>query len=197
MKTVIKKSLVLVALFLATSVSYGNVISGNTNNGKNKLTNARFENVKKGSILSLKDMNGSVLYREIIQERGNYEKGFDLTSLTDGEYYFELNRDIEVTVVPFKVVATIVTFHKEAFINIYKPLVFVNNKNVYISKISLEDEVLHVNIFSNNSKLVYSDSVKLEGNILGKIYDFPTSLKGNYTIVMTTKERSFIERIKI
>lgn len=197
MKTAIKKSLVLVALFLATSISYGNVISGNTNNGKNKLTNARFENVKKGSILSIKDMNGSVLYREIIRERGNYGKGFDLTSLTDGEYYLELNRDIEVSVIPFKVVATIVTFKKEASINILKPLVFVNNKNVYISKISFEDEVLRVNIFSNNSKLVYSDSVKLDGNILGKIYEFPTSLKGNYTIVMTTKERSFIQRIKI
>ena len=197
MKTAIKKSLVLVALFLATTVSYGNEISGNTNDGKNALTNATFEDVKKGSILSIKDMNGMVLYRETNKKRDKYENGFDLTSLPDGDYYFELNKGIEITVVPFKVFETIVTFDKNTSSKIFKPIVFVNKKNVHISKISLEDEVLQLKIFSENSKLVYSRSIVIEGNVLGKIYDFPTSLKGNYIIAITTKEKSFIEKIKI
>ena len=39
MKTAIRKSLVLVALLVAVTVSYGNEISGNTNDGKSVRTN--------------------------------------------------------------------------------------------------------------------------------------------------------------
>jgi hypothetical protein len=182
MKTAIKKSLVLVALLLATRVSYGNEISGNTNDGKNTLTNVSFGTVKKGSTLSIKDMNGLVLYREIIRENGKYAKGFDLSLLSDGDYYFELNKDVEITVVSFKVFESIVTFDKNTSSKIFKPMVFVNKKNIHVSKISLEDEVLQVKLFSKNSKLIYSGSIVIEGNVIGKTYDLPTSLKGNYII---------------
>ena len=197
MKTAIKKSLLLVAIFLATSVSYGNEISSNRNNGKDELTNVTFEDVKRGSILSIKDMNGLVLYRETIEENGKYAKGFDLTSLPDGDYYFEMNKDVEISIIPFKVDSSVVTFDKTAETKIFKPVVFVNKKKVHISKISLESEVLRVKIFSENSKLVYSGSIKVKGDVFGKTYDFSTSLKGRYTIVITSKGRTFVEKIKI
>ena len=197
MKTAIRKSLVLVVLFLTTSVSYGNGISGNTNDGKGVTTNLIFINVNKGSLLLIKDNNGLILYKELIEQNGSYTKGFDLTTLPNGDYYFELNKDIEITVVPFKVFETIVTFDKNASSKIFEPVMFVNNKNIHISIISLEDDVLQVMIFSENSKLVYSGSFVIDGNVLGKTYDFPTALKGNYIIAITTKERSFIEKIKI
>ena len=197
MKTAIKKSLVLVAIFLATSVSYGNEITSNTNNVKDGLTNVTFKDVKKGSILFIKDMNGLVLYREIIKESGKYAKGFDLTSLPDGDYYFEMNKDVEISIIPFKVASSVGTLDKTTESNIFKPVVFVNNKKVHISKISLESEVLRVKIFSENSKLVYSGSIKIKGDVFGKTYDFSTSLKGRYTIVITSKGRTFVEKIKI
>ena len=197
MKTAIKKSLVLVALFLATAVSYGNEISSNAKNEKDALTNVAFEDVKKGSILSIKDMNGLILYKETIEESGTYTKGFDLTSLPDGNYYFEMNKDVEIRVVPFKVVSSVVTFDKTAETKIFKPVVFVNKKRVHISKISLEGEVLRVKIFSENSELVYSGSIAVKKDVLGKIYDFSTSLKGRYSIVITSKGRTFVENIEI
>ena len=197
MKTAIKKSLVLVALFLVTTVSYGNEIFDNTNNGKSVLTNLTLRNVKKGSTLSIKDMNGLILYKEKIKESGKYTKGFDLTSLPDGNYYFEMNKDVEIRVIPFKVASSVVTFDKTAETKIFKPVVFVNRKKVHISKNSLENEVLRVKIFSENSELVYSGSIVINKDTFGKIYDFSTSLKGQYTIVTTTKGRTFVEKIKI
>ena len=177
MKTAIRKSLVLVALLVAVTVSYGNKISSNTNNGKNALKNVTFKNVKKGSILSIKDMNGLVLYRVTIEKTGEYTKGFDLTSLPDGDYYFEMNKDVEISVIPFKVASSVVTFDKTAETKTFKPVVFVNKNKVHISKISLEGEVLRVKIFSESSELVYSGSIVIKRDVFGKIYDFTTSLK--------------------
>jgi len=198
MKTAIKKSLVLVALLAAVTVSYGNEISGNMNNGKGITTNVTFDNVKKGSILSIKDMNGLVLYKETIKKDGQYAKGFDLTSLPNGNYYFELNKDVEINVVPFKVDASVVTFDKAANERIFKPVAFKSKDNkVYVSKLSLEDEHLEVKILSEDNTVLYIETIEKNGIILGKVYDFSKSRSGNYTIVMKTKERRFVENIQI
>ncbi len=197
MKTAIKKSLVLVALFTAVTVSYGNEISGNTNKGKGITTNVTFNNVKKGSILSINDANGLTLYQESIKEDGKYAKGFDLTSLPNGNYYFELNKDVEIEVVPFTVTASLVTFDKMAEARIFKPVVYVKNKKVYISKMSLENEFLEIQILSESSEVLYAENIEKEGITFGKIYDFSTSEKGTYIIVMKTKERRFVKNIQI
>jgi len=197
MKTAIRKSLVLVAIILTVTVSYGNEISGNTNNGKSARTNVTFKNVKKGTVLSIKDENGLILFKESIQQNGNYSKGFDLTSLPDGDYYFELNKEVEIKVVPFKVTASVVEFNKTAEVNFFKPVVFVNGKNVHISKMAMANDAIEVQILSDNGDIVHTEKIEKEGHVLGKIYDFSTSEKGVYTIVMKTNGRWFVENIQI
>lgn len=193
-----RKSLVFVALLVAVTVSYGNEISGNTNSGKIVRTNVTFKNVKKGSVLSIKDRNGLVLYKEAIQLNGDYSKGFDLTSLPDGDYYFEMDRDIEVRVIPFKVLGSIVKFDKMTENKVFKPIVFVSSKkHVHVSKIAIQNKVLNIEIFADNGDLIHSEKVEKEGEILGKIYDFSTSEKGVYTIVMKTAGRRFVKNIQI
>ena len=198
MKTVIRKSLVLITLLLAVTVSYGNEISGNRNNEKNVATNVTFKDVKKGSVLSIKDTNGLTLYKEAIQVNGNYSKGFDLTSLPNGNYYFEMDKDVELKVIPFKVVASVVTFDKISEVKIFKPVVLVKNSTVYVSKMATsDDESLSVEIVSENGDSVYSSTIKKQGNSLGQIYDFSTSDKGSYSIIMKTEGRRFVENIQI
>jgi len=197
MKTAIRKSLVLVALLVTATVSYGNEISGNTNNGKSVITDVTFKNVKRGSVLTIKDMDGLTLYKEAIKSNGNYSKGFDLSSLPNGAYYFELNKEVVIDVVPFKVLNSEVVFDKAAEAKIYKPVVYVKDKKVYVSKLSLESEALEVKILSDDDQVLYSGKIEKEGNTLGKIYNFSTSENGNYTIVMKTKEKRFVENIQI
>ena len=43
------------------------------------------------STLSIVDMQGLALYKEAIEQNGFYSKGFDLTTLPKGDYFFELN----------------------------------------------------------------------------------------------------------
>jgi len=197
MKTAIKKSLVLVALFLATTVSYGNEISGNTNNGKSVITNLTFKNVTKGSVLLIKDNNGLTLYKELIEKNGTYTKGFDLTTLPNGDYYFELNKDVEITVVPFKVEGSVVTFDKTGEAKFFKPVVWLNNNKVSISKMVFEDEILEIEILSDSSERIILDTIKRKGNVLGKIYDFSTSEKGTYIVIVKSNGRRFVNHVQI
>ena len=199
MKTAIRKSLVLVALLVAVTVSYGNEISGNTNDGKSERTSVTFKNVKKGSVLSIKDTNGLVLYKEAIRENGNYSKGFDLTSLPDGDYYFEMNKEIVINVIPFSVKASIVTFDKTTEKKYFKPRVNIIGQRVYISKSSFDsNDEIEVRIYSEKDDLAYAGKItEKKGNTLGKIYDFSTSEKGVYTIVLKTNGRRFVENIQI
>jgi len=180
------------------SVSYGNEISGNTNKGKIVRTNVTFKDVKKGSILSIKDMNGLVLYKEAILLDGNYTKGFDLTSLPNGNYYFEMDKDVEVKIMPFKVLASVVTFDKSADVSIFKPVVFISNNNyVHVSQMAVNNEILSLEIFAENGDSIYSGRIIKEGDVLGKIYDFSTAAKGVYTFVMKTDGRRFVQNLKI
>ena len=199
MKTVIRKSLVLVTLLIAVTVSYGNEISGNMNKGKIVSTNVTFKDVKKGSILSIKDMNGLVLYKESIKLTGDYIKGFDLTSLPDGVYYFEMDTKMEIKKIPFKVITSVVILDKASETRVFKPVVFVNNtkKHVHVSKLAINNEVLNIEILAENGDVVYAEKIEKEGDVLGKIYDFSTSDKGVYTIVMKTEGIRFIKNLKI
>jgi len=199
MKTVIRKSLVLVVL-LATIVCYGNEISGNTNDGKSVKTSVTFKNVKNGSVLSIIDDNGLTLYKEVIKFNGEYTRGFDLTALPDGNYYFELNADTEIKVVPFKVTLSVVTFDKTSETIIIKPRVHVMNGKVFVSKLALCDlgREMEIKIYAENAELAYTGKIaRNKENYVGKIYDFSTSEKGKYTIVINTEGRRFVKHIQI
>lgn len=196
MKTAIRKSLVLVVL-LATMVSYGNEISGNTNDGKSVKTSVTFKNVRKGSVLSIKDNNGLTLYKEFIKINGDYAKRFDLTALPDGDYYFELNKDVQIEVIPFKVDSTIVTFDKASKTRIFKPVVWLKNKKVYVSRMAFAEESIEVEILFESNERVLIEKIKKKGELLGKIYDFSTSEKGTYTIITKSNGRRFVNYVQI
>ena len=197
MKTAIKKSLVLVALIFATTVSYGNEISTNTNDGKGVKTSLTFNYVTKGSLLLIKDSNGLTLYKELIEKNGTYTKGFDLTSLPDGNYYFELSKDVEIRMIPFKIEKTVVTFDKVKEVIYFKPVVWLNKGRVFVSKMTFEDEILEIEILSSTDESILHDKIKRKGNTLGKIYDFSTSEKGTYTIITKSNGRRFVNHVNI
>ena len=88
-----KKGILMVTLF-ATLLSFANDASFYTISTDAKRTALTLRDVKEGNLLSIKDNNGVVLYKESIQKTGIYTKGFDLTSLPDGMYVFELDKDL-------------------------------------------------------------------------------------------------------
>ena len=73
---------------MATVMGYASEISL-TNYGSNLRSAALIiENVKEGNLLFIKDVYGSILYKEVIEQTGLYYKGFDLTALPNCIRFF-------------------------------------------------------------------------------------------------------------
>ena len=185
----------MVTMF-ATLLSFANEVSFFTvkNDAKRTLISL---NVKEGNLLSIIDDNGVILYKELIQKTGIYTKGFDLTSLPNGEYIFELDKDLEINTIPFTVLSGNVVFNKEEEKLIYKPYIRVKDNLVYVTKLALNKEPLKVDIYfinSSNTELIHSEEIENTKNIQ-KLYKLTGSEKGNYRIVLQSEDRTFTKNI--
>lgn len=183
----LKNSILVVAVFTALTSNATEASTYPVDNAKTALT---LSNVKIGDILSIKDENGEVLYTEQIKVSGTYKKGFDLTALPNGNYFFEVDKAVEVKIIPFTVANKNVAFNKSEERISHKPFVRQKDDMVFVSKLALDNEPLHVYIYANNNtgdELLLSE--KLEGTkSLEKVYRLG---KGNYKLVLTSNEREF------
>ncbi len=196
MKNLARKSLVAVGLMMSLST----LANDNELTIKEKETNVtsiRFENVIQGSSLTIKDENGLVLYNESIEQSGDYSKGFDLSSLPNGDYFFELNSELKLVVIPFNVDASEVVLDKGSEESIYKPAVITKENMVYVSRTAIDESPLSCKIYyADNYDLVHRAKFE-EMEEVNKTYDFSTAKKGNYVFVFEYKGRKFTKNIKI
>lgn len=195
MKKTIKNSLVLVVLFTTLLGNANSSLKISNDEAKTTLT---LKNVKRGNELSVKDAYGIILYKEMIQNSGDYIKGFDLTFLPDGDYFFELDKGLEIKTIPFTVNSNEVDFEKEKETIVFKPFVRSTENLVYVSKLSLNKQPLEINIYFDNNgyNLIHSEKIENTQNIK-RIYSLDKIEKGNYKIVTKTEGRTFIDYVKL
>lgn len=196
MKNLARKSLVAVGLMMSLS-TLANESELRIKDREKSVTSISFENVVQGSSLTIKDKNGLVLYNESIEQSGDYTKGFDLTSLPDGDYFFELNSELKIVVVPFNVGSREVVFDKASEESIYKPVVRSKDNLVYVSRTAIDHTPLSYKIYyADNYDLVHTANFE-ELEEVKKIYDFSGAKKGNYVFVFESKGRKFTKNVKI
>jgi len=150
--------------------------------------------VKEGQSLIIKDLNGVILYKELIKKSGNYSKAFDLTDLPNGDYFFEMDKDMEIQTIPFNVVSNKVTFKKVKETIIYKPHVRIKNNYVFINKLALDKEPLDVKIYSEDDQLIYSEKIT-NTKTIEKAYKL--SLNANYRMVLICNGREYYKKIRL
>jgi hypothetical protein len=196
MKKLTKKSLIILGLFTSL-VSYANDGHEMFKEKEPIVTNVSFKSVKQGSMLSIKDTKGLVLYKESIVKSGEYSKGFDLTSLPNGDYYFELDKDLEIVVIPFNVVSNQVKFKSKEKSTIFKPFVRVKDELVYVSRVAYSESPIEYKIYYlENNDLVLSEKFTDEKHFK-KVYDFSGAEKGTYLFVFKSDGRRYTKTIKI
>ncbi len=188
----IKKNLIVVTLFAATLGNANEITS--IYKEVIKETALTLKNVKSGDLLSIKDYNGITLYKELIKSNGIYKKGFDLTALPNGDYYFEVDKDLEIKMIPFTVKANSVEFNKEAEVITYKPYVRKNNDLVLVSKLAPNLESLEIDIYfeaNGTFELAYSEKIE-DTQTIERAYKLG---QGNYKIVFNTNNKEFTKFI--
>ncbi len=196
MKKLTKKSVLVLGLFMSM-LTFANGEVEPTKEKEPNVTSMSFKKVKLGSKLSIKDGDGAVLYKESIVKTGDYSKGFDLTTLPNGEYYFELDTELKIVIIPFNVVSNQVVFKKEEKSTIFKPHIRVKDDMVFVSRVSYEESPIEYKIYyADNYDLVLSEKVDKQAH-LKKIFDFSKAQKGNYLFVFKSNGRKFTKTVKI
>ena len=196
MKNLVKNSLVVLGLFISLS-SFANAGHELIKEKDSKVTNMSFKSVEQGSNLTIKDAKGLVLYKESINRTGKYSKGFDLTELPNGDYYFELESELKIVLIPFNVTLSKVNFKKEEENTIFKPVLKVKDEMVYLSRPSFDKTPIAVKIyFSENYDLILSEKFEKESEVK-RVYDFSKSKRGNYVFVFESNGRKYSRTIKI
>ncbi|QRM88808.1 hypothetical protein FG167_06025 [Lacinutrix sp. WUR7] len=198
MKKLIKNTLAIIVLFTALLANANAPLSDLKNAKRTTLT---LNDVKKGDKLLIKNTQGIILYNESIQNSGDYTKGFDLTELPNGDYFFELNKAIKIVIIPFHVSNNIVIFKKEKELTIFKPYIRNKKNKIYITKLSLDQKPLDIKVYyedlnGDDFNLIYSETINNDAKNIGRILSLDEKLKGTYKIVTKTEGRTFIDYIQ-
>ncbi|TXE13073.1 hypothetical protein FUA26_04565 [Seonamhaeicola algicola] len=188
------KKVILMVAMLAAVMGYANEISLIKFGKDLRGTALTINNVKEGNLLSIKDIYGVTLYKEVIEQTGMYSKGFDLTDLPDGNYFFELEKDMEIKTIPFNVKDTVVSFNKNAETTTFKPFVRQKDDLVLITKLALNGEPLKVSVYgvyNTVTDLLFNETIKDEKTI-ERVYKLES---GKYKIVFNFDGKEFTKYI--
>ena len=200
MKKEVKTGILLVTT-LATMLSYATAPTTLDKKFKIENTTLSINYVKQGQQLVIKDSNGLVLYKESIDKSGMYKKGFDLTALPNGQYYFELDKDLEIQVIPFKVQMNKVEFLKDKETKFFKPVIRFKDDKILLSRLSFDQKPLEVKIYYDNGD--YGDYALLHTEkfdsqkVIERVYQLDKHKKGSYKVIVKTEGREFEETVTI
>lgn len=199
MKDLIKKSVVVIVM-ITTIIGYAKGENPGKRINKENTTTLSINNVEKGNKLLIKDNQGIVLYKETIQKSGSYLKGFDLSELPDGIYFFELVKNIQMEIIPFEMANHKAVIKKTNKDIIYKPYVRTKESRIFVTNLSLNKSPLKITIFYASDNVtfdyqIFSETIKNTQDIQ-RVYKLDGTKKGTYKIVINTEGKTFVEYTK-
>ncbi|MCH3881544.1 MULTISPECIES: hypothetical protein [Tenacibaculum] len=198
MKNFMKNILVLAIVFATLSSNATEKTS--LNNEENGKTTLILKDVVQGEKLIIKDGFGVVLYNETLLKSGEYTKTFDLTTLPDGNYIFELDKKTKIKVYPFSVTSNTVKFDKESLKIIFKPKVEYKDNTIYVralnSDMTPSKVELQYNVIDTTFETIYSENTS-NTSLIAKEFKLLKNEKEEYKVIVTLNGRTFTTLINI
>ena len=194
MKT-IKRRVLVVVFMLGTLFNYANNEKEFNKTIDAKKVKVVFKDVKKGQLLSVKDKNGLQLHSETVSSQGELIKFFDLSTLNNGVYTIELNKEFKIVIKSLLIKDNNVSFIKDSEKIIFKPVIRNKENLVLISKVNFDKKPVKITLFYND-EVIYSETLKDE-LMLKRVYRLDKELRGNYTVIVYCDDESYSNEFKI
>ncbi len=195
MKTMIKKSILLVALLFTVFVNASSGKTGVTLKVVDaKLVQLSTENYKGQVEVTVKDVFGVILHNETLQG-SEASKKYDFGALPLGNYNVEIETETKIESVDFQVTSSLVELIKTNEVY-FKPVVNVVDDLVSISKLSLTGDMMEVSIYNNQDQLIYYQKVT-NGPNLGVRLSFELIGGGDYRARMYSGGKLFTKDFTI
>lgn len=186
---------ILGALMTGT-VIYANGTSKLPGEIPGKTTRVTFNSVHNGARLFIKDSNERTLYTEEIRQEGDYAKKFDFSNLPSANYYFEMDTKDSIMIYPFVVSGSQVIMLESERYSIAKPEFQLKGDRLFLSKDASDQQSVKIDFYYEGRELAYSEKMTTDGD-LNRIYDFSTSKRGDYYIVVKSGDMIFRESVSI
>jgi len=191
MKKVIKNVLFIVLMQVAFNAS-GSILTPHPEIVNKEID---YTNELKTAKAVVKNAKGKIIYEEMVNVSNDFKIDLELSTLQDGFYSIELDKDSEINVTSFVVVSNQVILNEKKSYSIFKPFIRIKGTLVYLSRLSFEKKHLNVNVFDVENNLIYSEQIKEEEQ-LERIYDFSQVDEKKIKIVLTTEGRKFIQTLE-
>lgn len=194
MKTTIKL-LTVVTLMFGTLIGHATELELNINPKTKITTILQFTRVKKGHQITIKNLKDRIVHTETIERNGDYVKKFDFSSLEDGQYVIELEKDFEIIIRPFEIKDDKVFFNYAKQKSVFKPVVRTQDNKVLISILNLDSDPMDVEIYYGDES-IYTE--KASGDqLIERVYALSKELKGTYKAVIKTADRTYVQSFQI
>lgn len=155
-----------------------------------------FEKIARGNRVFIRNSQGIIFLKKVIEKSESYDRAFDLTALPDGNYTFEVEKGLKIKITPFAIFLNEVVFFKEKQTVIHKPIIRVKENTFTFSRLSTTSESLVLEIYNNKNELIISKKFE-KLMIVSRGFIFPKNEKGDYKIVIKTEGRIFEEVVTI
>lgn len=190
MKTTIKTLLVMATLF-GSLLSNANELANNLKGLAAEKVKVTFNDVQKGNTLFIKNIAGTVVYKQQIKTSGAYTKTFDLSNLEEGTYSTELDKDFEIIIKEFTVAAGKVNFTAQK--TVFKPVLRTKDNLILFSQISFSKKPTKITVYYED-EMIYSETInKTKHNIVNRALKLEEDIKGAYKVVVKNSGKSYLK----
>lgn len=192
----ILKNISIVALMLTTLFSYASDEAEILALGKNKKVKVVFEDVHQGEVLVVKDLNGTILHKEVISEDGTLSRVFDFSNLENGNYEIDLDKESEIVRKPFSIESNSLVFKNDITTLYHKPLIQTTKNIIKVSKLNTLDKAAIVSLFYNNEE-VFNENLSKESAHLTKLYTLKDYQNGAYKVVVKSEGKTYTKEFNL
>lgn len=151
--------------------------------------------VETGSVLSLINVNGDVLYKDRFLSEKNFSKTIDFKNLPDGKYLLIMDKEFIQSTSVITKSKGLVSIDREAYSTVFKPCFKMENNLVKFYLVNPSEKYIEVEIFDKHGESV--GNLKSRDNVLKKTFDFSKVNPGDYTFKVNTNSARFTETITV
>lgn len=146
------------------------------------------------STLTLTDTEKHQIFMENIKPDEDYSKKFDLSKLNEGLYFLKmesLTRTVEFTIRVEDAEVNVIARDE-----VTKPFFRKNGDVLYLNYLNQKLRPVVVNVVDSANRVVFTQ--KFDKNlVVGKVFNFTTAVKDNYTVSVSEGSNTYYETISV
>lgn len=188
----IVRSIATVALMFVVATSMAKEPTLTVTPNSEKSLTFKMDAPSEQTIISILDLEGTVIYSNNVVAEAVYSKKFNLTNLPDGDYVLKVEDALKVTTFEFDINNSNVIIEKRK--ENAKPVFRNIGDKVYLNFLNLEKKDVKVVVYDSNSRVVFKETIT-DTMLIEKAFNFEKAFADTYMVVVKNGKDTFYENI--